>query len=272
MKATTRHPPARRTRPRLGRGAGAALAAPARRLLAERLDAAVAAPRRGPRLRRALPGRRGAVLYPFLLRDLERCPTSARSSQGLTTSRTPSGFGGPLCPHGTPEETVDRVQRGLRGVVPRAAGGGRVHPLPPAARDAPHAAAPPPDRGGRADRLASARPGRLPADRHVQRDHAQEREGGARGGPACHVETSAAAYERWATSTSTTPRRRRALPAYRFDTEHFLRLRETLGSHQTLFGVRSEGELVAGAVFLRSPDFVHFYVAGADRRSPTCAR
>jgi hypothetical protein len=79
------------------------------------------------------------------------------------------------------------------------------------------------------------------------------------------VETSKASYERFAELYLDNAARRRALPAYRYGAEHFLRMRELLGRDQVLFGVRRGAELVAAAVFLRSHDFVHFHTAGADR-------
>jgi serine/alanine adding enzyme len=207
----------------------------------------------------------GAVLYPFLLRDLDQVPYLGPDFAGLHDITTPAGFGGPLSPHGTSEETVAafraafeqwcRDQRVVSEFI-------RFHPL-----------------------LETS----LLMQRHLEIEEAGQivwlrlDQGGCRiidtfsatarknvrtardAGLTCHVETSAAAYERLGELYLDNAVRRRALPAFRFQPAHFLELRELLGSHQTLFGVRSGDELVAGAILLRSPDFVHFYLAGADR-------
>jgi hypothetical protein len=208
----------------------------------------------------------GAVLYPFLLRDLEQVPYLGADFAGLYDVTTPPGFGGPLGPHGTSEETVAdfraaferwcREQRVVSEFI-------RFHPL-----------------------LET----RLMLQRHLEIEEAGQivwsrlDQGGCRlidtfsatarknvraardAGLTCHVETSAAAYERVGDLYFDNATRRRAHPVARYDAAHFLQAREMLGSHQTLFGVRRGNELVAGAVFLRSPDFVHLHLAAADRR------
>lgn len=208
----------------------------------------------------------GAVLYPFLLRDLERVPYLGPDFAGLRDVTTPPGFGGPLSPHGTSAETVAgfrtrfeqwcREQRVVTEFV-------RFHPL-----------------------LET----RLALQRHLEIEEAGQivwsrlDQGGCRlidtfsattrknvraareSGVTSHVEPSAATYERLGQLYLDNATRRKARASFRYDAEHFLRLREMLGSHQTLFAARLGDELVAGAVLLRSADFVHLHLAAADRR------
>jgi lipid II:glycine glycyltransferase (peptidoglycan interpeptide bridge formation enzyme) len=85
----------------------------------------------------------------------------------------------------------------------------------------------------------------------------------------CTIETDKDAYERFGDIYLDNAARRRAPRTQRFDARHFRDLREALGGSQVLFGVRREGELVAGAVFLRGADLAHFHVMAADRRVAT---
>lgn len=208
----------------------------------------------------------GAVLYPFLLRDLERVAYLGADFAGLHDITTPPGFGGPLSPHGTPEDTVARFRAGFerwcreQRVVTEFI---RFHPL-----------------------LET----RLMLQRHLEIEEAGQivwsrlDQGSSRlidtfsamtrksvrtardAGLTAQVETSAEAYERLGELYFDNATRRRARADQRHDAAHFLRLREMLGSHQTLFAARLGDELVAGAVLLRSPDLVHLYLAAADRR------
>jgi serine/alanine adding enzyme len=206
----------------------------------------------------------GAVLYPFLLRDLERVSYLGPEFAGLRDVTTPAGFGGPLCPHGTGEETVAafraafedwcREQRVVAEFI-------RFHPLLETRLML--------QRHLKIEEVGQVVWLRLDQGTRVIDSFSSTTRKNVRAareaGLTCHIETSAAAYERMGELYLDNAVRRRALPAYRLDADHFLQLRQTLGSHQTLFGIRNEGRMVAGAVFLRSPDFVHFYQAGADR-------
>lgn len=207
----------------------------------------------------------GMVLYPFLLRELEGVPYLGPDFRGLRDVSSPPGFGGPLVMHQTGEDTVAAFRTAFdawchdQRVVSEFV---RFHPL-----------------------LET----RLVMQRHMEVAEAGqvvwarlERRGcqtietlgsaarrnvrAARdAGLTCRVETTTEAYRRFAELYLDNAVRRKALPAFRYGLGHFLELRERLGSSQALFGVRYEGELVAGALFLRSPDFVHFHAAGADR-------
>jgi hypothetical protein len=208
----------------------------------------------------------GLILYPFLLRELSTVPVLGDEFAGLYDVSTPFGFGGPLVEHQTQDEAVAAFRVAFAAwcqahdVVSEFV---RFHPL-----------------------LDT----RLPFERHMEVEEVGQivwcrfDRGACRvedqlnqtarrnvryaldAGLSCKIETSAAAYERFGELYVDNAARRRAPLTERFDAAHFLALRDALGPAQALFGVRLEGELVAGALFLRGADFAHFHVMAANRR------
>ena len=208
----------------------------------------------------------GLILYPFVLRDLSSLDYLGEEFAGYYDARTPFGFGGPLVEHKTPDETIIAFRQAFsdwcrdNNVVSEFV---RFHPL-----------------------LDT----RLPFERHMECDEAGQvvwcrfDRGACRvgdqltqtarrnvrhardAGLSCRMETSDEAYERFGELYMDNAVRRRAPLAERFDGAHFRAMRDALGDAQALFGVRHQGEFVAGALFLRGADFAHFHVMAADRR------
>lgn len=208
----------------------------------------------------------GVILYPFMLTDLAAVPHLGDEFAGLHDAVTPHGFGGPLVQHRASEDAVPEFRDAFaawcrdNGVVSEFV---RFHPL-----------------------LDT----RLAFDRHLEieetgcvvwcrldsgtcqvsdqmtatsrRNVRAAREAGL----TCGIERSTEAYQRFSELYLDNAERRKALPHYRFGAEHYDALRTMLGASQVLFGVRHEGELIAGALFLRSHDFAHFHALAADRR------
>ena len=209
----------------------------------------------------------GLVLYPFLLRDLGAVEYLGAAFAGLRDATSPMGFGGPLARHGTREETFAAFRAEIddwchaNAVVSEFV---RFHPLLETRlgmerhleiEEAGKVAWARLDAGGCT--LVEALSG--PARRNIR----LARESGV----TCAVETSDAAWDRFAELYLENALRRKVLPAYRFDAAHFRDLRELVGPAAVLFGARHEGALVAAALFLRSHDFVHFHALGVDRKS-----
>ena len=209
--------------------------------------------------------RGGLVLYPFLLRDLEKVEYLDEEFAGLRDVTSPMGFGGPLVRHKTGEETLAAFRAEIddwchaNAVVSEFI---RFHPLLETRlgmerhleiEEAGKIAWARLDTGSCA--LVEALSG--PARRNIRR----AREAGV----TCGLETADDAWDHFAGLYLENALRRKALPLYRFDAAHFRALRELVGPAAVLFGARYEGELIAGAVFLRSHDFVHFHALGADR-------
>jgi hypothetical protein len=210
----------------------------------------------------------GMVLYPFLLRELTALPYLGDEFAGRFDVTSPYGYGGPLVTKGAPEGTVACFREGFAawcrtaGVVSEFV---RFHPL----LDTRLPFAPFMDVGEagqivwcRFDQGACRVGDQLSAT--ARRNVRAAREAGL----TSTIERSPDAYDRFADLYADNAARRRAAPFYRFDRSHVQRLRERLGQAQALVGVRREGELVAGALFLRSDDYVHFHLLAADR---TCA-
>jgi serine/alanine adding enzyme len=206
------------------------------------------------------------ILYPFLLRELSSIDYLGSDFAGYFDALTPFGFGGPLVKHRTPEESIAAFREAFaawcrdNNVVSEFV---RFHPL-----------------------LDT----RLPFERHMEVEEVGQvvwcrlDRGACRvgdqltqtarrnvrvareSGLSCGIEKSSDAYERFGELYLDNAARRRAPLSERFDGAHFRALRDALGEAQALFGVRHEGELVAGAVFLRGADSAHFHVMAADRR------
>jgi hypothetical protein len=209
--------------------------------------------------------RDGLVLYPFILRDLGKVDYLGAEFAGLFDVTSPVGFGGPLVRHMTGEESLAAFRAEIddwchaNAVVSEFV---RFHPLLET-------------RLGMERHLDIEESGKIvwarldaggcvlieslsvPARRNIRR----AREAGL----TCGVERDQAAWDRFAELYLENALRRKALPAYRYDTAHFRTLRELLGPAAVLLGARLDGRLVAAALFLRSHDFVHFHALGADR-------
>jgi len=211
--------------------------------------------------------RDGLVLYPFILRDLSRVDYLGSEFSGLHDMTSPVGYGGPLIPHKTREETVAAFRTEMdawcreTGVVSEFV---RFHPFLETSlsmdyrldvQEVGKTVWARLDQGGCA--FVETLTG--PARRNIR--HARE------AGVTCGVETEDDAWERFAELYLDNALRRRALPQYRHDAAHFRTLRELLGAAAVLFGARHDGRLVAAALFLRSHDFVHFHALGADREA-----
>ncbi len=207
------------------------------------------------------------ILYPFLLRDLEKVDYLGAEFAGLRDIGSPMGFGGPLIRQRTSEEAVAAFRAALddwcreNDVVSEFV---RFHPLLET-------------RLGMQKYLEVEEAGRIVWCRLDQsscsitdrlsavtrRNVRRAREAGV----TCGVETSEKAYDRFAELYLENALRRKALPAYRFDAAHFARLRRALGPQQVLIGARYQKELIAAALFVRGADFVHFHAMGVDRAS-----
>lgn len=211
----------------------------------------------------------GTVLYPFVQRELTGMSYLGDEFAGLYDVTTPYGFGGPLVSPGAAEGTVAAFRKAFdawceeHGVVSEFV---RFHPL----LDTRLAFEPHMDIGEvgqvvwcRFDQGACHVGDQLTGT--AKRNVRAAREAGL----ACGVERSVGAYDRFADLYLDNAKRRNAQPYYQFDARHFDRLRQRLGDSQTLFGVRKDGELVAGALFLRSHEFAHFHVLAADRSIAT---
>jgi hypothetical protein len=208
----------------------------------------------------------GLILYPFLLRELSSVEHLGAEFAGYFDTCTPFGFGGPLVEHQTPEESVAAFREAFSAwcreasVVSESV---RFHPLLDTRLPfVPHMEI---DEVGqvvwcRFDRGACRVGDQL--TQTARRNVRQARDAGL----SCRIETSDEAYERFGELYLDNAARRHALLAERFDGAHFRALRDALGGGQALFGVRHQGELVAGALFLRGADFAHFHVMAADRR------
>ena len=209
--------------------------------------------------------RGGLVLYPFLLRDLAAVDYLGQDFAGLYDVASPLGFGGPLVRRQTGEETLAAFRAEIddwchaHAVVSEFI---RFHPLLET-------------RLGMERHLDIEEAGKVvwarldagscalietlsgPARRNIR----QARDAGV----TTAVESGAEAWDRFAELYLENALRRKALPAFRFETAHFRALRDLLGDRAVLFGARHEGVLVAAAIFLRSHDFIHFHALGADR-------
>ncbi len=209
---------------------------------------------------------RGLILYPFLLRELSTVPYLGEEFSGLYDIFTPFGFGGPLLEHHTPEETVADFRDAFgewcreHDVVTEFI---RFHPLlDTRLAFERHMEI---DEIGqvvlcRFDRGACRVGDQL--NQTARRNVRQAREAGL----SCGIETSDEAYVRFGELHLDNAARRKTPQVERFDAAHFLAMRDALGPAQALFGVRYEGKLVAGALFLRGTDFAHFHVMASDRQ------
>lgn len=208
----------------------------------------------------------GLVLYPFLQRELTAIPYLDQEFAGYYDLTTPYGFGGPLVEHQTPDESVSAFREVFtawcreHNVVSEFV---RFHPLLDT-------------RLAFERHMDCAEVGQIAwcrFDRGVCRVGDQLTQTAKRnvrlareGGLTCRVETGDDVYERFGELYLDNAARRRAPSALRFDGAHFRALRSALGPAQALFVVRHEGEMVAGALFLRGADFAHFHAMAADRR------
>jgi len=203
------------------------------------------------------------VLYPFLLRDLSEAPHLGARFAGLHDIQTPYGYGGPLLA-GPDTTAIERFRRSFvdwcrrQGVVSEFV---RFHPLLDT-----HRGMAPLMTLREANttvwcRLAGSSDERLESlGASTRRGVRKARQAGLR----FSVETSDEAYERFAELYRATMARREAADYYLFDDPHFASFRELLGDHQSLLCVRCGDTIVAAALFMRSPAFVHYHLGGSD--------
>jgi len=208
------------------------------------------------------------ILYPFLLRDLEQVPYLGAKYNGLHDIQTPYGYGGPLINREAGDEhAVQLFRRAFaawcreNGVVSEFI---RFHPL-----------------------LDT----QLGMERHLEvanvnttvwcridcspSEHLQNLAGSTRrgvrkareSGLTVQVETDDEAYARFVELYRATMERRNAVDYYLFDEDYFRSFRELLGPAQSLLTARYDGKIVAGALFLRSPQFIHYHLGGSDTQA-----
>lgn len=207
------------------------------------------------------PGAR--VLYPFLLRELGDRP-GVPADLPCRDITTPYGYGGPIAdtPPGDDRaltrfrEAFDRWCRDERVVSEFI----RFHPLLANERAwAPHLEVVPlgetvwcevgPEAGPFSDQMDSS--------------HRRNLRKAQRSGLVASVETGDDAYADFLALYTATMGRRGAAESYFFDRKYFDDFRELLGERQALIAVRSEGEVVAGGVLMRSERFAHYHLGGS---------
>ncbi len=205
------------------------------------------------------------VMYPFLLRELADVPYLGAGFAGLRDIQTPYGYGGPLVhKRGGDEHGVRLFRQAFaewcrdNGVVSEFV---RFHPLLDTQLDMePYLEVVP------ANTTVWCRTDCSPADR-LQALSGSTRRGVRKAraaGLQASVETSDAAYARFAELYRATMARRDALPYYLFGDDYFADFRALLGDDQALLCVRDGERIVAAGLFMRSRDFVHYHLGGSD--------
>ncbi|HMK93708.1 MAG TPA: GNAT family N-acetyltransferase [Thermoleophilia bacterium] len=204
------------------------------------------------------------VLYPFLLRELDEVAWLGRDFAGLRDIQTPYGYGGPLVHKRGGDEHAVRLFRQAfhawcreHGVVSEFV---RFHPLLDT-----QLGMDPYLEVIKANTTVWCRVDTPTAERlqalsgSTRRGVRKAREAGLR----VAVETSDECYARFAELYRDTMARRQATPYYFFSDRYFADARELLGDDQTLLCVWHGDEIVAGALFMRSPEFVHYHLGGS---------
>lgn len=204
------------------------------------------------------------ILYPFLLRDLGSLPYLGEEFSGYHDISTAYGYGGPLMyMRGGDEDAVDTFRRAFghwcrhENVVSEFV---RFHPLLDTHMGM--------DRymecvsanttvwcqidRSQSERLAALKAG---TRRNVRKALAN--------GLTFKVEHAAGAYERFAELYRQTMKRRDAQPYYFFSGDYFRGFRELLGDAQALLTVSKDEEMIAGALFMRSPGLIHYHLGGS---------
>lgn len=210
---------------------------------------------------------RSVILYPFLLRDLEKDEHLGSEWAGYHDLTSAPGFSGPLVVRMTGDDQLLGAFRAAFGdwcrdqrVVSEFS---RFHPLLDSQlgwethMEVDHVGS---IVWGRLERGRSVSAGAMSAT--ARRNVRLALEAGLTGG----VERGSEAYERFAQLLAEEAVARGGRPQDAADAAFLDRLRRKLGPAQTLVGVRHEGELVAAALFVGGPSFVHLFAAAADPR------
>jgi serine/alanine adding enzyme len=205
------------------------------------------------------------ILYPFLLRDLSSLPYLGEEFSSYHDVSTAYGFGGPLVyKRGGDEDAVDTFRLAFdhwckhENVVSEFV---RFHPLLETHMSMNRymeCVSTNTTVWCQIDRSQGERLATLNAAtrRNVRKALAN--------GLTFKVERTAGAYERFAELYRQTMKRRGALPYYFFSDDYFRGFRELLGDAQALLSVSKGEEMIAGALFMRSPDFIHYHLGGSD--------
>jgi Acetyltransferase (GNAT) domain len=204
------------------------------------------------------------VLYPFLLRDLGEVPCLGRSFAGLSDIQTPYGYGGPLIHrHATDEHAVRLFRQAFvawcreHGVVSEFI---RFHPLLDTQLGMEQYLD-----VVRANTTVWCRVDCSPSERlqalnsSTRRGVRKAREAGLR----VSIETSDAAYARFAELYRATMARRAATPYYLFGDAYFADFRSLLGERQSLLCAWHGDTIVAAALFMRSPEMIHYHLGAS---------
>ena len=205
------------------------------------------------------------ILYPFLLRELSSVPYLGEEFAGYRDITTAYGYGGPLIYRkGADEDAVELFRRAFtewcrrEKVVSEFV---RFHPLL--------------DTQGGMERhmecasvsatvwarLDCSQSERLAALNAATRRNVRQ---ALENGLTFAVEDSDEAYARFVELYRQTMERRAARPYYFFSDEYFTNLRQLLGPAQNLLTIRRDQTMIAAALFLRSPEFVHYHLGGSD--------
>lgn len=205
------------------------------------------------------------ILYPFLLRDLSSLPYLGEEFSGYHDISTAYGYGGPLIyTRGGDEDAVETFRRAFdhwcthKNVVSEFV---RFHPLLDTQMGMDQymeCVSANTTVWCQIDRSQGERLAALKATtrRNVRKAVAN--------GLTFKVERTARAYERFAELYRQTMARRGALPYYFFSDDYFRSFRELLGDAQALLSVSKGEEMIAGGLFMLSPDFVHYHLGGSD--------
>lgn len=205
------------------------------------------------------------ILYPFLLRELSSLPYLGDAFAGYHDVTTAYGYGGPLIHRKQGDEhAVELFRRAFthwcthENVVSEFV---RFHPLLNTQMGMDHYmecvsanttvwcrldCSP-------AERLANLK---APTRRNVRK--------ALENGLTFKVEGSDEAYARFAELYRQTMERRGAREYYFFDDRYFASFRELLGPAQALLTINRDETTIAAALFMRSPEFIHYHLGGSD--------
>jgi CelD/BcsL family acetyltransferase involved in cellulose biosynthesis len=205
------------------------------------------------------------VLYPFLLRDLDEVPWLGADFADFHDIQTPYGYGGPLVDRPTGAE---RVVDSFRSEFERWCADNhivsefvRFHPLLDT-----HLGLEKHLEVVRHNTTVWCRTDCTVGER-LQNLSGSTRRGvrkAKKAGLTVQSESSDEAYARFAELYRQTMERRDATPYYRFADDYFRDFRELLGTRQELLTVRHEGKIIAAALFMRSPQFLHYHLGASD--------
>jgi len=205
------------------------------------------------------------VLYPFLLRPLSEVAWLGEEWADFSDIQTPYGYGGPLVHRQSGDEHGVRLFRRELGQWCRDNGVlsefVRFHPLLDT-----HLGLEKDLAIRRANTTVWCRTDGTVGERLANLSSSTRR--GVRKARkealTVEVETSPESYREFARLYRATMARRDAIPYYLFDDRYFDDFRELLGPAQSLLAVRHEGTMVAAALFMRSPGFLHYHLGGSD--------